>query len=144
LLDGFRSMSQNVSEPFQWVRVRKAHLCAILLEQAMSDYQESPAPSNGKELVFGVVGVAIAGVCLLVCAGLLAMGFVVPVVARQKQRQLQVERAEVEAQRAAAQARAKQQAATATAERAANEEADQPQAGDAPASDRARIEDDNP
>jgi uncharacterized iron-regulated membrane protein len=111
----------------------------------MSESEKSSGLSTGMIIVIGVVCILVAGGCLVACAGLAGVGFMLPAV-RQAQQAQEVMRAEEAARQAAENAEAKAQAAqktaTETGDRPATDETAQPAADDAPAKDEPRDEDD--
>ena len=106
----------------------------------MSESEKSSGLSTGMIIVIGVVCILVAGGCLVACAGLAGVGFMLPAV-----RQQEATRAEAEARQAAenaAEARAAQNSAAEVDDRPSKDETAQPAADDAPAKNDPRIEDD--
>lgn len=102
-------------------------------EERAEGFEERPASSSGKWIVIAVVGAVLFAGCLLACAGLAGIGFMLP--ARQQAREAQ--RAANEAQRSAAeaaeQALAAEQKAVEAANPPAKDDSAPPAAGDTPA-----------
>ena len=94
----------------------------------MSDFEESPGPAKNTNFWIGLVCIFAVGACILVCAGLIGVGFVMPVVVRQ---QRLTERDAAERQAAAANAAA-QQAAEQAAARARSAESNAAATDDRP------------
>lgn len=113
----------------------------------MSEFEEASVRAKSTNLWIGVICVVVAGGCLLVCAGLVAVGFVAPVVMRQERQAQQAARnaeqqAAAEAMaKAAAKARVAQPAAADTVEPAATRDSATPATDDAPANDNPKVED---
>jgi hypothetical protein len=84
----------------------------------MSDFEETPRPARNTSLLIGLVCIFAVGACILVCAGLIGVGLVMPAVVRQ---QWQTQRDSVEREAAAANAAVRQAAEQAAAKARADE-----------------------
>lgn len=104
-------------------------------DERAEGFEERPASSSGKWIVIAVVGAVLFAGCLLACAGLAGIGFMLP--ARQQVRQAERAAADAEqaARQAAEQARALEQKAVEAANPPAKDDSAQPAAGDTPAKD---------
>ena len=111
----------------------------------MSEFEETSGPAKNKSLWIAVIAVVVVGGCLLVCAGIAAVGLVVPAVVRERQQAMQAEQAARNAEQmakaqAAAQDRAVQGPAAATEDHPATKETAEPTAGDAPAKEGGQVD----
>jgi hypothetical protein len=113
----------------------------------MSEFEEASGRTNRTGLWIGVISVVVVGGGLLICAGVVGVGLLAPVVF--KQRQVQREAVERQAaanavQRAAAEAAAKARAAQPSAseadDRQPKEESAEPTTDDVPPYDESHIE----
>ena len=114
----------------------------------MSEFEEASGRSKNTNLWIGVICVVVVGGCLLVCAGLVAVGLVVPVVIQQRQAQREgVEQqaatnaAQQDEAKAADKADTKERAANETVEPPATKAGDESATDDTPANDDPKIED---
>jgi hypothetical protein len=107
----------------------------------MSEGEQSHGPSSGTWLGLGVIGIFLAGGCLVACLGLVGLGFALPAVQKAKQ----AARAQAEAHEAARQAAEAQAPAERSADRMSDdappkEEAGQPEQAETQPTDEDRAE----
>jgi flagellar basal body-associated protein FliL len=110
----------------------------------MSESEQTSGPAKNKSLWISAIAVVVVGGCLLVCAGIMAVGLVVPAVMRQQQQTLRAEQEARNAEqlaKAAAETMARPQApANAGADRLPQKEENaDPTRQDAPTDDDAQV-----